>query len=218
MRPSMANTTKKAKSPLEMFQLKHYPTWQLVLILIVFSIITATLLRFNNVGMARRLEALQGADQAGDEALMQERLVDLQVYVSKHMNTSTGAFFLENQYKHDSEGAIERAKQASLHNPHGNIYKKASDVCDPHYIWYSSPYFQCIMTELAKYPAAEIGSTEVKLPVPELYRHDFVSPAWTPDFAGFAVIIWFILVITIIVRTISKTILILILKRTKSGF
>lgn len=208
--------TQAKKTPLQIFQLKHYPTWQLVLILVVASVITATLLRFNNVGMIRRLEAVQGADQTGNDELTRQRLADLQVYVNKHMNASTGAFFLENQYKRDSEGAIERAKQAAAHNPQGNIYKKASDACDPHYIWYSSPYFQCIMAELAKYPPAEIGSTEIKLPAPELYRHDFIAPSWTPDWAGFAVVVWLILVITVLARTIVKIILTLVLWQKKN--
>lgn len=194
---------------------KDYQTWQLVLILLLFSFVVAILLRLNNTGMVSRREAVKSADQEANPELSRARLAELRRYTSQHMNSSTGRFFLEGQYKRDAEAIIERAKLEANKSPHGNVYKKASEVCDPKFRYYSAPYFQCYMNELAKYPAAQYGSTEVKLPNPNAYQIEFVAPRWTPDFAGFSLVVWFMIALVVVLRCLSKLILILILRKKK---
>ena len=194
---------------------KDYKNWQLVLILLLLSFVVMTLLRLNNTGMVSRREAVRSADQEDNLESLKNRLADLQVYVNSHMNTSTGRFFLEGQYRRDSEVIIEKAKKAANNNPHGNIYRKVSEVCDPKFTYYSAPYFQCYMNELAKYPAAEYGPTEVKLPNPNAYQVEYTSPGWTPDFAGFSMLFWFITFVTVSIRFVGKMILLLLLQKYK---
>ncbi|MGI6612086.1 MAG: hypothetical protein ACOX0Z_00725 [Candidatus Nanosyncoccaceae bacterium] len=193
--------------------LKDYQTWQLVLILILFSFVVVILLRLNNTGMVSRREALLAADEEGNSEITRERATDLRVYVNRHMNTSTGRFFLKGQYARDSEAVKIKAEEMASGNPHGNVYKKASEACDPLFRYRSADYFQCYLNELAKYPAAEYGSIEVKMPEPNLYQKEFVSPLWTPDFAGFAVLGWIFLASVVTLRLIYKIILLIILKK-----
>ena len=50
------------------------------------------------------------------------------------------------------------------------------------------------------------------MPEPNLYQQEFVSPLWTPDFAGFAVLGWIFLALVVVLRLIYKIILLIILK------
>ena len=191
-------------------QLHKVKTWQLVIVLLIFGFIAATFLRLNNIGMIERRNAVMSADKAGDPVATQTRLYDLQRYVSQHMNTNMGSIYLENQYKRDSQRIIDAA--SGDNNPNGNIYKKAQETCAPRFSSYSQAYLQCTVNYLSQYSSAgELAST-VALPKADLYRHSFASPLWTPDFAGWSVLICLLIVVMIIARLIGLGVLRLLLK------
>lgn len=173
--------------------------------------IAATFLRLNNIGMADRREAVLAADKAGDVSVMQNRLYDLQRYAAEHMNTSTGPFYLEQQYRRDAQKAVDAAKDDG--NPNGNINAKAEAVCRPQYTVWSPAYVQCFTDELAKYPPSPDPAQNINLPSTDLYRYDFAAPLWSPDFAGWAVIGCILILIMIVARLISLGVLRLLLKR-----
>jgi len=68
-------------------QLQRIKTWQLVILLILAGFLSATFLRLNNIGMIQRRTAVLNADAVGDNEITQNRLYDLQRYVTSHMNT-----------------------------------------------------------------------------------------------------------------------------------
>lgn len=189
-------------------QLQRIKTWQLIVVLILASFIAATFLRLNNIGMVQRREAVYVADKKGDEKVTQNRLYDLQRYVSAHMNTNMDkGVFLVATYNRDKQALI--AKAASGTN--GNIYKKAQEVCSPRFISWSPAYVQCTVNELAKYPAGDSLNSSVNLP-PGPYLHNFASPLWSPDFAGLSVIVCVVILIMIIARFIGVGILRILLR------
>jgi hypothetical protein len=192
-------------------QLQRIKTWQLVILLLLASLITATFLRLNNIGMVERRDAVLAADKADNVEDVRSRLYDLQRYVSAHMNTTTGSVYLEEQYKRDSQKIVQDAGDVT--NPNGNIYKKASEACDGNFTLYSQPYFQCYLSELEKYPSAENVPTTVALPKTSLYRHEFLAPAWSPDFAGWAVVLCLVIVLMIVARIIGLVLLRALLRR-----
>lgn len=192
-------------------QLQRVKTWQLVILLILTGLISATFLRLNNIGMLERRAAVLVADKLGNTEDIQNRLYDLQRYVSEHINANTGAIYLEHQYKRDSKKIIDAAGGTT--NPNGNIYKKASETCDTQFRIYSQPYLQCYLSELRKYPASDNTPTTVTLPRTELYRHEFLSPAWSPDFAGWSLVVNGVIALMIGARLISLAILKTLLKR-----
>lgn len=197
------------------WRLNRVKTWQLLVILVLMAFVAATFLRLNNIGMVQRRAAVLAADTTGDQETMQKRLYDLQRYTAEHMNADTGAFYLEGQYRRDVEKAITAASDDS--NPQGNIHVKADAVCRPQFAVWSQAYVQCFTEELAKYPPSEDPAQDVKLPSTSLYRHDFASPLWSPDFAGWSVVVCVVLIIMIVVRLISLAILNLLLKRHYRG-
>jgi hypothetical protein len=199
-------------------RLNQVTTWQLFVLLILVGFIAATFLRLNNIEMVQRRSAVLSADKAGEVEAIKNRLIELQRHVSKHMNTDMGTIYLEGQYNRDTDAA--NAAAASDGNPNGNIFKKAQEICAPRFSnlgHYSLPYQQCVINELNKYPAASQLTSSLKLPRADSYRHTFVSPLWSPDFAGFSVLACLLIVIVIIGRLISLAVLKLILKTRYRG-
>lgn len=191
-------------------RLKRVKTWQLAVLLVFSGFIAATFLRLNNIGMVERRSAVITADASGDSEKTKERLFDLQSYVASHMNTNMGkGVYLEETYKKDVQAAYATATNDS--NPNGNIYKKAQDVCRPQFDYMSYAYIQCTTSELAKYPASSNLISSVELPKADSYRHNYVSPIWSPDFAGFSVLIFVVILIMILTRFIGVIILKIIL-------
>jgi hypothetical protein len=185
--------------------------WQLVILLILAVFVSATFLRLNNIGMIELRTAVVDADNTGDNAAIQNTLYDLQRYVTAHMNTDMGkGVYLESTYKRDVQAVYAAA--SSDDNLNGNIYKKAQDVCAPKFTGYSNAYLQCTLGELAKYPASANLISSIQFPQPYTYLHDFVSPLWSPDFAGWSVLICIAILTMIIIRLIGVIILRLILR------
>jgi len=195
-----------------MKDLQRVKTWQLLILLLLAGFISATFLRLNNIGMVERRAAVMAADEAGNSETTINRLYDLQRYVAAHMNTDLGkGVYLEASYKRDSQAALDRASSDT--NPNGNIYKKAQEVCAPRFSQYSTAYLQCTTGELAKYPSASELIGAVASPNPNTYVHDFASPVWSPDFAGFSLLVCLAIILLIIIRLIGIGILKLMLRR-----
>ena len=195
-------------------KLNTLKTWQLIIVLILVLFAAATAIRLNNVGMAQRREGVYSADEAGDEEVIYQRLLTLREYSSAHMNANTGLFSLPHQYDRDNQKALEAAQKRSeqSESPNGNIYKKAADVCDPQFPGYSQAYLQCFMNELDKYPSSGDIDDSVALPPAELYQYNFDSPIWTPDLAGWTVLVALIISVVIITKIILTLVLKMILK------
>ncbi len=192
-------------------RLQSVQTWQLIILLILSGFVSATFLRLNNIGMVERREAVISADKVGNEAITQARLYDLQRYVTTHMNTDMGkGVGLDSSYKRALQAA-DTAASANT-NPNGNIFKKAQQVCAPRFSSWSEGYVQCTYNELSKYPGSDSLINQVKVS-PNVYNHAFVSPLWSPDFAGWSLLICVVILIMIISRFISVVILRLLLRR-----
>lgn len=192
--------------------LQRVKTWQLVILLVIVGFVAATFLRLNSIGMVQRREAVLSADKEGDEEAIINRLYDLQRFVAAHMNTDLGrGVYLEHSYSRDLQEWQETQYGAA--NPNGNIYKKAQEACAPRFSSYSYAYLQCTTNELAKYPAAENPADDTSKPRQEAYIHSFTSPVWSPDFAGWTVLVFVVILALIIIRLMSLAILQLLLRR-----
>ncbi len=171
--------------------------------------------------MTNRRDEVLAADESGDSGRLSSALIELKDYVSHHivvnfierngttsLTFGTGPFYLEYTYEKDAKAALAAAEQAyeGDNNPNGNVFKKATDYCDPlakQYGWgYSRPYFDCIMGELAKYPSmGEISNGGVALVPPTgQYRIDLASPVWYPSWSGVAILACILITVVIIIR------------------
>lgn len=182
-------------------KLQAIKTWQLLVILLISMLIAATFLRLNNLGMAEKRDAVIAADKAGDKAAIKQSLIDLQKYVSSHMNTDLGnGVYLVTTYERDRDAALATATTGS--NPQSAVYQQASVECRARFQGgvesFRNDYVQCVLQRVAALSASADPSAGLVLPKADSYRYDFSSPAWTPDLAGLSVF-FCVLVTTVIV-------------------
>jgi hypothetical protein len=194
-------------------QLQRVKTWQLVILLMLSLLLTATFLRLNNIGMIERRTAVLNADERGDEEVTRARLFDLQRYSADHMNADSGVIYLEGQYKRDTEEAIKKASGSS----ETNINVVADRTCKARFGGYSQAYVQCFAAELAKYSPGSNAPDKAELPSASLYRHEFASPVWSPDFAGFMSAVTVLIGLAIVLRMIGLAVLRVLLHRHYQG-
>lgn len=193
-------------------QLQRVRTWQLAVLLLLMMFIAATLLRMNNVGMLQRRDAVIAADKNGVESETTARLHELQRYVVTHMNASTSKFDLKEQYNRDVKALMD---DLAARSGQETANQRADAICRPQFSGYSYAYTVCMRDEMLRTAPGELAEPE--LPDPRLYRKEFISPLWTPDFAGFAVLVCIVLIVAIIVRALSVLVLRLMLKKRYRG-
>ena len=174
-------------------------TWQLVILLVLMLFVSATFLRLNNTGMIERRNAVENADKNGDADDIAARIYDLQRYSAAHMNADSGVFYLQQTYNRNVQAAVEASSRASAQNK--SLNAKAEAVCKPQFSSYSTAYLQCFVAELEKHKGSNTLPT-VEMPNPALYRYGFISPLWSPDFAGFSVLITLLIAFVIVLRII----------------
>ena len=220
-------TIDKRKTRFRIKKLSQVKTWQLVVLLIMTGFVAATFLRLNNVGMIERRDAVLAADTADDTIALNQRLYDLQRYVSSHMNADPGKIALENTYKRAYDAKLKEF-EASAKNQSGNdVVAKVRDICDTRaqqggYGYFSTTadprYVACINEEWSKYPAAQTSSLQFEAPSTAPYYHTFVAPAWSPDFAGWSLLVTGVIAFIIVVRLLVLISLKAMLKRRNRPF
>lgn len=205
-------------------KLKKVKTWQLLVVLLPLLFIDATLLRADHVRMTELRDAVLKADEEEKDEEVARTLNELKEYVFSNIvinvvddngiqkvTFGTGPFYLEHQYIRAANKALREAEGsiASDANPNGNIYKMASDVCQPQAIangwsWNDANYINCMVGEIQKYPASdELNDTiAANLPSTELYRKEYVSPLWAPTLTGFMLLITLVIIVVIFIRGI----------------
>lgn len=185
-------------------RLEHVRTWQLLVLLLLSLFVAATFLRLNNVGMVERRDAVYSADENGDEYVIADRLYDLQRYSAAHMNASSGDVYLDNLYKKGVESAIKKAEEANAASSKksAEILRQAYITCKTRYPGYSLAYTLCVGEEQDKIPANTVDVVIAEFPSPSLYRHSFISPVWSPDYAGWSVLVSLLLGGAVILRVI----------------
>ncbi len=211
----MARIDRKSLSRLYAW-LRHIKTWQLVIILVIMLAASASLLRMNNLHMGDLREAVMAADMANDRTKLQSSLVELQRYVSSHMNTSLGnGIYLEHSYNRDRDAALATA--TSTTNPKSAMYQQASVECRARFVntgvVYSNEYVACVVDRLKALGGSESDQTGLALPLASNYHYNFASPFFSFDLAGLGVALCGLIVSVIVLRALTAAMLRFILRR-----
>lgn len=197
-------------------RIRSLKTWQLVVVLFLGIILSATLLRLNNLEMVERRTAVIQADEKGDPEALRASIVELQRYVARHMNTSLGGgFFLSKTYERDRDAALAAANQST--NPNSSVYQQASIECRSRFQGgresFRNDYVQCVIERVsAMSPQTDVEHT-LNLPKADAYKVNFSSPFWTPDLAGLAVAFCALVTLVILGRALLTLVLRMLLKR-----
>ena len=169
-------------------RIQRVKTWQLIILLLLGMLLSATLLRLNNLGMDERRRAVIAADATGNSETLRKAVVELQRYVTRHMNTSLGnGFYLTQTYERDRDAALAVAGTET--NPNSAVYQQASIECRSRFQGgresFRNDYVKCVIDRVASLsPQTE---ATLNLPKPEAYKINFVTPVWSLDLAGLAV-------------------------------
>ena len=217
----------KKKTKFRIKRLSQIKTWQLVILLIMSGFISATFLRLNNVGMVERRESVEHADKAGDIVNLQQRLYDLQHYVSTHMNADPGKIALDHTYKQMYDRKLKEFEEEIKNQSNNDTVSKVRAVCDARaqqggygrFTTQADPrYINCINEEWEKYPAAKVANLQFEAPSTEPYYHTFVSPIWSADYAGWSLLVTIFIAMIIVMRLVVLGMLKLMLRRRNKLF
>lgn len=178
-------------------------TWQLLVLLLLGIIVSATLLRLNNVGMTERRNAVIKADASGDTTKLRSSVIELQRYVTHHMNTGLDkGFFLSDTYARDRDAALSAAGDST--NPNSSVYQQASIECRAKWqggvASFRNDYVQCVIQRVSELSPQVDPETTLQLPKADAYRINFSSPVWSFDLAGIAVAFCGLIILIIIGR------------------
>jgi hypothetical protein len=195
---------------------KRLKTWQLLILLLLGLIVSATFLRLNNLGMVERRAAVIAADEAGDRERLRSTIVDLQKYVTGHMNTNLGSgFYLTKTYERDRDAALAAANQTA--NPNSDVYQQASVECRSRFQGgresFRNDYVQCVIDRVGALSPQTNVESALNLPKADAYRINFSSPIWSLDLAGLSVAFCVLVTLVIFGRLALVFLLRMLLRR-----
>lgn len=155
---------------------------------LVFALVAVVALRDNNQRMSELRDAVYAADK--EDGDVQGALIALQAHVTAHMNTSlnTGntAVYPPIQLQHTYQRLVQE-KSAAQNAANQDLYTKAQAYCQAQNPndFSGRNRVPCI----EKYVQDNgVQASNVNIS-PSLYQFDFVAPRWSPDLAGWSIVL-----------------------------
>lgn len=157
------------------------------------------LLRRNNLKMVELRDVLREADKSGNG--VDQALTDLQQYVLHHMNTSlaTESVYPPIQLEFTYKRLMEQ-ENSKADSQNSQLYIKAKDYCErvnPNSVL-GRDRVPCIEQYLQDNQTVQPSTVS-----PSLYKFDFIAPKWSPDMAGWSLVLTVLLLIGLIARVIT---------------
>lgn len=167
--------------------------WYFLVLALVSATVCAFALRANNLHMVELREAVYAADKNNGD--VETALQNLRSYVYGHMNTdlSSGANAVHPpiQLKYTYERLVKE-RSADAQKSNAEIYTDAQKYCEAKIPdGFSGRYrLDCIQTYVSQHKSQ--GATSIPK---NLYQFDFVSPVWSPDLAGWSMVVTVLLIL-----------------------
>lgn len=161
--------------------------WALLVAGIVSALICTGALRHNNLTALRLRDEVLKADQQNQD--VEAPLQKLRIYIYSHMNTNLAsgpnAIRPPVQLKYRYERLTE-AEKGRVGVANAKLYTEAQADCERRFPQglSGSGRIPCIQ----EYVTTHGGEKEQPIP-DSLYKFDFISPFWSPDLAGWTMII-----------------------------
>ena len=166
-------------------QLHNLSPWPFLGVALVSGAVCVVALRANNEHMLTLRTALYRADQ--NNGNVQQALQGLQAYVTSHMNTklSTGTSVYPPIQLKGTYDRLVQAQGDAIQKQNGQLYTEAQHYCEQ-----QNPVD---FSGHNRVPCIEqyVQSHGVKVrPIEDsLYKFDFISPRWSPDLAGWSLVV-----------------------------
>lgn len=199
-------TGREEKSLLHHWKKLHIKTWQLVVLFLVFLTLSVYFLRQNNLKM---VELRNNVVIADEQALdVSAALTALNGHVFKHMNTKiVRPIELVQTYNRQAKIAIDAANQSG----NRDIYAEATAACERRGVPTTS-IAQCA-ANYALENNSGAAPKEINLPDKSRFTYTFAAPKWTPDLAGFSVLITGVLLFWLVFRLVEYILVRLVIRR-----
>lgn len=163
--------------------IRTFRPWYFLVIAVIFGVISLVALRHNNEQMLRLRDAVYTADKNNGD--VEGALRALRIYVYSHMNTSLAsgpnAVHPPIQLKYTYE-RLQQSQQHILGEGNSAIYNAAQKYCESQTV-IGSEVITCIQNY-----AATHGAILKNIP-DALYKFDFTSAKWSPDLAGWSLVV-----------------------------
>lgn len=178
--------------------------WYFLVLALISGLVCILALRANNEHMIVLRDAVYAADKNNTD--LKAPLADLQAYVTTHMNTNLSSgktsVYPPIQLKYTYE-RLQAAQNAQLAKG-TSLYNEAQKYCESQNAtdFSGRNRVPCIQQYV------EARSTAKAPPIPDsLYKFSFSSPRWSPDLAGWSMLIAILSVIAFILTSITRLIL-----------
>ena len=184
-------------------KLRPISYWYFVVIFVVSSVVAAYTLRNNNLrAIELRDQVLQVDKKNGD---VEGALKELREYTYSHMNSglaSDTGIYPPIQLKYTYERLVA-AEQKRVEGDNQDIYNDAQKYCEAKFPQGLSGGNRLPCIE--KY-VDDNGNPEAKpKPVADsLYKFDFAAPLWSPDLAGWSLIVAALALVLLTARIIAQ--------------
>ncbi|HVX24266.1 MAG TPA: hypothetical protein VG992_02915 [Candidatus Saccharimonadales bacterium] len=185
-------------------KLRWLKPWYFLIVAIISSVVCVLALRANNEHMITLRDAVYAADK--NNADVRGALQHLQAYVTTHMNTSLSAgpnsVYPPIQLKYTYDRLFdEESAQAAAHNK--RLYTDAQNYCQTEIpVGFSGRYRVPCIEQYVKTHDSELPQ------VPQaLYMFDFASPTWSPDRAGWSMVVAILSAALFVITTLIRWLL-----------
>jgi hypothetical protein len=154
---------------------------------IVLAAVCVLALRHNNQTMVNLRQAVYTADKNNGD--VNAALNQLRAYVYAHMNTnlSSGGNNIKPpiQLKYTYQRLYD-AQFNQIQSANQQLYTDAENYCQSiNHAYFGTTRVPCVQNYVINH-----GLKQANISIPAgLYEFDFVSPAWSPDLAGFSLIL-----------------------------
>lgn len=171
--------------------------WYIMVVLVLLVGLTVVALRINYQTMVTLRQSVYTADEQNKDVEL--AMYELRQFVYSHMNTDLtsgqNSVFPPIQLKHTYD-RLAAAEQERIKTVNETIYSDAQAYCEAKYpqSYSGGPRVPCIQ----EYIAAN-GVQPRQVP-DSLYKFDFVSPFWSPDAAGWLLVLTVLTTLLLVVR------------------
>jgi len=195
MRPKIQKTAR---------HFRRIPHWVFLSLFVFFSLVAVFALRQNNLTMVHLREAVYKADK--DNGDVNTALNNLRSYVYGHMNTnlSSGGNTIKPpiQLKYTYE-RLQTAEQQRINGVNSKVYTEAENYCQSQIPegFSGRGRVPCVTDYVTTH-----GVKANAIPA-ALYQFDFANPAWSPDFAGWSLLLAIIFLLAFLANVVIDKIL-----------
>lgn len=174
-------------------------TWYFFALFVVFLIIGIGAVRQNNLKSIELRDAVIKADEQNGD--VEGALRELREHMYSHMNAglSSGGLQQPIQLKYRYERLLEQQQTNQANSQ--EIYAEAQKYCEERF---GAGNLREGRVPCVQQYVSERGGQELP-PIPDaLYKFDFYSPAWTPDLAGWSLLLAGIFLALFLIRFLTE--------------